>query len=162
MYYNDKEHRRNKKYKEDNLIWDDREYKANEDFEKELFLLKDEDFKKEYEIMEYKIQYIAPVLIQQPKYQEEEYFSREYGDIELYKWLSQIKHQSAAILAEMIYAPRLSSHIESLRPEVKNMKTITIDEYRKVKCIGTTKVNWLKKLKKKYGMNVLRLLYTFS
>jgi hypothetical protein len=162
MQYNDKEHTRNKKYKEDNLIWDNREYKANEDFEKEIFLLKEEDFKKDYEIMEYKIQYIAPVLLQQPKYQEEEYFSRELGDTHLYKWLSQINHHSAAILAEMISAPRLSPHIESLRPEVKNMKTITIDEYRKIKCIGTTKVNWLKQLKKKYGLNLLRFLYTFS
>jgi hypothetical protein len=162
MQYNDKEHHRNKKYKEDNLIWDNREYKANEDFEKEIFLLKEEDFKKEYEIMEYKIQYISPVLIQQPKYQEEEYFSRDFGDTHLYKWLSQIKHDSAAILAEMISAPRLSPHIESLRPQVKNMKTITIDEYRKIKCIGSTKVNWLKQLKKKYGLNLLRFLYAFS
>jgi len=162
MQYNDHDHKRNKKYKEDNLMWDNREYKANEDFEKELFLLKDEDFKKDYEIIEYKIQYISPVFKLQPKYQEEEYFSREYGDIEFYKWLSQIKHHSAAILAEMISAPRLSPHIESLRSEVKNMKTITIDEYRKIKCIGTTKVNWLKQLKKKYGLNLLRFLYTFS
>jgi hypothetical protein len=78
------------------------------------------------------------------KYQEDEYFSREYGDIEFYKWLSQIKHHSAAILAEMISAPRLSPHIESLRPEVKNMKTITIDEYRKIKRAYISKCHSLK------------------
>jgi len=162
MQYNDKVHKRNKTYTEDNITWDNREYKPNEEFEKELFLLKDEDYKQPVEIMEYKIQYISPVLIQNLKYHEDEYFSREYGDIELYKWLSQIKHPSAAILAEMISAPRLSPHIESLRPEVKNMKTISIDEYRKIKCIGTTKVKWLKRLKQKYGLNILRFLYTFS
>ena len=162
MYYYDKEHKRNKKYTEDNRVWDSREYKANEEFEKEIFLLKDEDYKKEYEIIEYKIQYIAPEIKQNHHYEEEEYFSREFGDIELYKWLNKINHVSAAILAEMISAPRLNPKIESLRPDVKTMKTITIDDYRKITCIGTTKVNWLKQLKKKYGLNLLRFLYTFS
>jgi hypothetical protein len=94
-----------------------------------------------------------------PKYEEEEYYSRDYGDVEFYKWLSQQKQSCVAILAEIVSAPKLNANIERLRPEVKHMKTMTIDEYRKIKCIGSTKVEWLKQLKKKYGNHILRFLY---
>jgi len=147
-----------RKFDKEAIVWKNGEYKPNEEFEKEVFSLKNEDFKQIYEIMEYKIQYIAPELKKTTQYQEEEYQTRDYGDIELYQWLQHIDTVSAAIIAEIISAPKLNLAIEKIRPEVKKMKTMSIDEYRKVKCLGTTKVNQIKELKKKYGMNILRLL----
>ena len=154
MYYNDKQH----KYDEEEIVWKNGEYKPNEEFEKEVFSLKNEDFKQIYEIMEYKIQYVAPELKKMTQFQEEEYQNREYGEIDLYQWLQQIDPVSAAIIAEIISAPKLNPVIEKIRPDVKKMNTISIDEYKKVKCLGSTKVNQIKDLKKKYGMNILRLL----
>jgi hypothetical protein len=97
-------------------------------------------------------------LQHKPTYQEDEYYARDYGDVDFYKWLSQQNNECVAILAEIISAPKLNPLIERLRPEVKNMKTMTIEEYRKIKCIGSTKVEWLKQLKKKYGLHILRFL----
>ena len=156
MYYNEKQHKRNKKYKEDKIAWYNKEYKPNSEFEHEILTLKDEDYKKQIEVIEYKIQYIAPVLLQKINYQED--YSRR-GFEELYDWFKSINTVSAAILAEIISAPKLTPSIEKVRPEVKQMKTISIQDYKKIKCLGTTKVNWLKEIKKKYGINVLRLLY---
>jgi hypothetical protein len=153
MYYNEK-----RKFDKEAIVWKNREYKPNEEFEKEGFSLKNEDFKQIYEIMEYKLQYVAPELKKATGYQEEEYVTKEYGEIELYQWLQHIDPVSAAIIAEIISAPKLNPVIEKIRPDVKKMKTISIDEYRKVKCLGSTKVNQIKELKKKYGMNILRLL----
>jgi hypothetical protein len=162
MYYNEKEHPRNKKYTEESIIWNGSEHKTNEDYEKEVFLLKNEDYKQIYDIMEYKIQYISPELKNVKCYQEDEYIAKEYGEIELYKWLQQIDTISAAIIAEIIHAPKLTLAIENKRPDVKHMKTISIDEYKKIKCIGYTKAKHLKQLKTKYGIHLLRLLYRIT
>jgi hypothetical protein len=157
MYYNEKQHNRNKTYKEDKIKWSSKEYKPNSEFENDILTLKDEDYKNNIEVIEYKIQYISPVLVQKTTYQED--YSRR-GFEELYDWFKSINTVSAAILAEIISAPKLNPSIEKVRPQVKQMKTISIQDYKKIKCLGTTRVNWLKDIKKKYGINVLRFLYT--
>jgi len=162
MYYNEKHHLANKLYTVDSIVRRGGEYKPNETYEKELFLLKDEDYNKIYEIMEYKINYVAPEVKYTTRYEEEEYQTREYGEIEIYKWLQQIDTVCAAIIAEIIHAPKLNPAIETVRPDVHNMKTISIDEYTKMKCIGTTKAKHIKQLKTKYGINFLRLLYRLT
>jgi len=142
MYYNDTEHKRKKQYTEDSIQWDTLDFKPQ-------LVLKEEQYNP-YQMIQ---------LRKKPLYQEEEYYSREYGDVEFYKWLTTQNHKSVAILAEIVNAPKLDPFIENIRPQVKNMKTITIEEYRKIKCIGATKTEWLKQLKKKYGINILRFLY---
>ena len=165
MHYSEKEHKLNKTYISNDPIglMQSKEFKSNEDYEAELFKLKDETHTPSVEIIEYKIQYISPEINIRSKYSEEERIPREYGDTEFYHWLLQNINEkdiskSIAILAEIVNSPKLSPKIEKLRANVKNMKTITIDQYRKIKCIGTVKVEWLKQLKKKYGINVLRFL----
>jgi hypothetical protein len=142
MYYNETDHKRKKQYTEDRIKWDDHDFKPAKKSDIEQY--------NPYQMIQ---------LRKKPVYEEEEYYSREYGDIHFYKWLITQNHKCVAILAEIVNAPKLDPFIENLRPQVKNMKTITIDEYRKIKCIGTTKVEWLRQLKKKYGINILRFLY---
>jgi hypothetical protein len=160
MQYNDIVHKQDPKYSEDAIQWCDREIKLTRKFKEDIYnpyqtiqLIQKPNYQEEiynpYQII--KLDY-------KPVYQEEEYESREYGDLGFYQWLRQQNHACVAILAEIVSAPKLHQDIERLRPEVKHMKTITIDEYRKIKCIGSTKVEWLKQLKKKYGINVLRFL----
>ena len=52
----------------------------------------------------------------------------------------------------------MAKTIESFRPNVKDLDTITIDEYIKIKKIGSRKAEWLKQLKKKYGNYILKYL----
>ena len=160
MQYNDIVHNVAPKYTEDAIEWCGQDVRLAREFKEERY--------NPYQIIQFETK---PVYQEErynpyqfikfetkPVYQEEEYYSRDYGDIGFYKWLKEQNHRSVAILAEIVFAPKLSPEIERLRPEVKHMKTITIDEYRKIKCIGSTKVEWLKQLKKKYGINILRFL----
>jgi hypothetical protein len=142
MYYTDRVHQCKKKYTEERIKWKDNEYIPQVELKEEKY--------NPYQIMQIKYK---------PRYEEEEYYTREYGDIPFNTWLLKQNNKCIAILAEIVDAPRLDPVIERLRPQVSQMKTITIDEYRKIKCIGSTKVEWLKQMKKKYGINILRFLY---
>jgi len=142
MHYNDKDHNCKKHYDEETIQWRDKVFLPQ-------IALKEESYNP-YQII--KLEY-------KPTYQEEEYYTKEYGDIEFHEWLRKQKNKCIAILAEIVSAPRLDPAIEILRSHVSQMKTITIDDYRKKKCIGSTKVEWLKQLKKKYGINILRFLH---
>jgi hypothetical protein len=160
MQYNDIVHKNASKYTEDKIQWCDRDIIMAPKFKEETYqpyqMLQLEK-KPVYQEERYN-PYQMIKLEYKPTYQEEEYRPRDYGDIGFYQWLAKQNHKCVAILAEIVSAPRLHPDIERLRPEVKHMKTITIDEYRKIKCIGSTKVEWLKQLKKKYGINILRFL----
>jgi len=147
MYYNEKEYNTTNHYIEDIVKPSNKHFKSNVEFEEELYLLKNETC----DPMEHTIKYIARELM-------DDYENKDYGDIEFYEWLKNQSDKSIAILAEIVNAPKLKPSIELLRPNVKNMETISIKEYKKIKCIGTTHEEWLKKLKKKYGINVLRFL----
>jgi len=160
MQYNDIVHKKASNYTEDTIQWCDREIRIVPKFKEETYRpyqMIQLEKKPVYQEEKYN-PYQMIKLELKPTYQEEEYEPREYGDIGFYNWLSHQNHKCVAILAEIVSAPRLHPEIERLRPEVKYMKTITIDEYRKIKCIGSTKVEWLKQLKKKYGINILRFL----
>ena len=161
MHYNDIEHTIKPKYTDDAIKWCDHNYSSKPEFKEDVYnpyQMIQLEKKTVYQEERYNpYQYIK--LEYKPVYQEEEYYSREYGDVGFNNWLRQQNHHCVAILAEIVSSPRLNPAIERLRPEVKNMKTITIDEYRRIKCIGSVKVEWLKQLKKKYGINILRFLY---
>lgn len=161
MYYNDIDHKRDPLYTEDAIRWCDVGHVlSRKDFKEEIYnpyqMLQLEKKPKYQEEKYSPYQFIQ--LEYKPVYQEEEYYTRDYGDTGFYKWLGQQNHKCVAILAEIVSAPKLNPDIERLRLEVKNMKTISIEEYRKIKCIGSTKVEWLKQLKKKYGNIILRFL----
>ena len=165
MYYTEKEHNIDNLYSYDILKRQNQLFKSNIAYESELFKLMDEiyipkDTLNKYEILDHTITYIGPTFkIPDLKLHiKDEYINKDYGDTELYEWLKLQQDTCIAILAEIVNAPKLSLKIEKIRPEVKHMDTITIDEYRKIKCIGSKKVEWLKQLKKKYGINILRFL----
>jgi hypothetical protein len=52
----------------------------------------------------------------------------------------------------------MAKPIEEFRQKVKGLDTITIDEYVKIKKLGAKKTAWLKQLKKKYGIYILKFL----
>ena len=130
------------KYKKEQILFKNTSYKSNEEFEKEFI------FNTQNPIVEYK----------RPEYTEEKINKKEYGDIDFYNWLHKQKDPYLAVFAELVNAPKMAKTIESFRPNVKDLDTITIDEYIKIKKIGSRKAEWLKQLKKKYGNYILKYL----
>jgi hypothetical protein len=136
-------------YKKEHIVFKSVPYKSNEEFEKELFQLKNDNHIINPVLYEYKNIRSDTLLQLKPKYTEELFNKKEYGDIDFYNWLRKQKDPSLAVLAEIVHAPKLTKTIEAFRPTVKSLDTITIDEYIKIKKIGVKKAEWLKQLKKK-------------
>jgi hypothetical protein len=91
-------------------------------------------------------------------YKEDFFDKKEYGELDFYNWLKKQKDTTIAVLAEIVNAPKLNKSIEEFRPKVKELDTITIADYIKIKKLGSRKAEWLKQLKSKYGINILRFL----
>jgi len=145
-------------YKKEQIKFKGATYKSNEDFEKQLFHLKNEKHINNPLLSEYTPLYIEPLYQIKHVYKEESFDKREYGEIDFYNWLKKQKGNSIAILAEIVNAPKLNKSIDDFRPKVKDLDTITIAEYIKIKKLGSRKAEWLKQLKSKYGINILRFL----
>jgi hypothetical protein len=55
-----------------------------------------------------------------------------YGDIEFYKWLYMQNDPKLAVFAELVHAPKLNDSIEKMRAKVKDLDTISIDNFKKL------------------------------
>jgi len=148
----------NQIYKKEQIRFKGTSYKSNEDFEKELFYLKNEKHMNNPLLSEYTPRYIEPLYQIKNIYKEELFDKKEYGEIDFYNWLKKQKGPFIAVLAEIVNAPKLNKSVEEFRPGVKDLDTITIAEYIKLKKLGSRKAEWLKQLKSKYGINILRFL----
>ena len=145
-------------YKKEQIIFKSAPYKSNEEFEKELFILNNDTHIVNPILDEYKNKKFEPLLQIKTTYTEEAFNKKEYGDIDFYNWLYKQKNPFLAVFAELVNAPKLTKSIEKFRPKVKDLDTITIDEYIKIKRLGSRKAEWLKQLKKKYGNYILKYL----
>ena len=145
-------------YKKEQITFKGATYKSNEDFEKQLFHLKNEKHINNPLLSEYTPFYNEPVYRIKHIYKEESFDKKEYGELDFYNWLKTQKGPFIAILAEIVNAPKLNKSIDDFRPKVKDLDTITIAEYIKIKKLGSRKAEWLKQLKSKYGINILRFL----
>jgi hypothetical protein len=147
-----------KSYKKEQIKFKNDSYKSNEDFEKELFSLKNEKYINNQFLSEYRPLYIEPLYKIKHLYKEDFFDKKEYGELDFYNWLKKQKDTTIAVLAEIVNAPKLNKSIEEFRPKVKELDTITIADYIKIKKLGSRKAEWLKQLKSKYGINILRFL----
>ena len=145
-------------YKKEQIIFKSAPYKSNEEFEKELFILNNDTHIVNPILDEYENKRFEPLLQIKTTYTEEAFNKKEYGDIDFYNWLYKQKNPFLAVFAELVNAPKLTKSIEKFRPKVKDLDTITIDEYIKIKRLGSRKAEWLKQLKKKYGNYILKYL----
>ncbi len=84
---------------------------------------------------------------------------KERGDNLLNNWIIRQKDPIIIFLSEFIPGTKISKEIEKFRPIIKTTPTISIEEYRKKKKLGEEGVNYLKKLKDKYGIIVLKVLW---
>jgi len=92
-------------------------------------------------------------------FQNEIFNFRENGDYLLNKWIIKQKDPIIIFLSEFIGGTKISKEIEKFRPIIKTTPTISIEEYRKKKKIGQEGVEYLKRLRDKYGVIVLKVLW---
>lgn len=84
----------------------------------------------------------------------------QWADYEFVNWANSMPETMLmAVMAELKHAPKMKPEIESLRQKVKEVPFCSIEEYRKKKRLGERSVDFLKKMKLKYGKTLLRLLY---
>ena len=97
--------------------------------------------------------------LKQKKYTNDFFHFKEKGDILLNNWIINQKEPIIIFLSEFIPGTKISSQLEKFRPIIKNTPLISIEEYRKKKKIGEEGVKYLKRLRDKYGIIVLKVLW---
>ena len=160
MYYSDNKYNPNKVFKTDEYKLKSDVYIIPPNLKNEQLLLKNEQHIVKQNVKDMLLKYNAPLFVQ-PKsvyYTEDSYNTIQYGDMEFYNWLKTQSDPSIAILAEIVHSPKLNTTIEKVREKINTIDTISIDEYKKIKCLGSRQVQWLKELKKKYGNHILKFL----
>jgi len=119
----------------------DKIYVPKKKLEKETFLLMNKDMKKKYHF-------------------ENDFFHiKENGDHLLNTWIKKQTEPIIIFLSEFIPGTKIPKEIEKFRPIIKTTPTISIEAYRKQKKIGEEGVEYLKRLRDKYGVIVLKVLW---
>jgi hypothetical protein len=125
---------------------EDKEHNPQKQIQKDMIVYKNQDMKKN--------------KISEGKDMNDFFHIREKGDNLLNKWIIQQKEPIIIFLSEFIPGTKVSKEIEQFRPIIKTTPTISIEEYRKKKKIGEEGVEYLKRLKEKYGIIVLKVLWS--
>jgi hypothetical protein len=143
----------------DKFILREKDYKQL----KKMKLEKEERKEKEYEHKDkYEkdiVQYNTQDMKIKHRFQSDFFRIKENGDIQLNKWIIQQKDPIIIFLSEFIQGTKISKEMEKFRPIIKTTPTISVEEYRKKKKIGTEGQEYLKRLKDKYGIIVLKVLW---
>ena len=92
-------------------------------------------------------------------FQNDFFHFREKGDKILNDWIIKQKDPIIVFLSDFIPGTKISKELEKFRPIIKTTPTISIEEYRKIKKIGEEGVEYLKRLRDKYGVIVLKALW---
>jgi len=92
-------------------------------------------------------------------FQNDFFHLREKGDKLLNQWIIKQKDPIIIFLSDFIPGTKISKEIEKFRPIIKTTPTISIEQYRKIKKIGEEGVDYLKRLRDKYGVIVLKVLW---
>ena len=160
MYYSDNKYRSNKIYKQDGFKLNNDIYHIQTNLKNEKILLTNEKHLVNKKLKDILFVYNSPIYNVPIKHinNDVRYNTVQYGDMEFYNWLKTQTDPSIAILAEIVHSPKLNVTIEQIRQNINDIDTISIEEYRKIKCLGSRQVKWLKELKNKYGNHILKFL----
>ncbi len=93
------------------------------------------------------------------RFQSDFFNIKENGDILLNKWIIKQTDPIIIFLSEFIPETKISKDMEKFRPIIQTTPTISIEIYRKQKKIGDEGVEYLKRLRDKYGIIVLKALW---
>ena len=145
----------------DNFILAENDYKKNiiKNLKLETQERNEKTYKKDKKYEKEMVVYKEKIADTHKRFQNDLFHIRENGDIKLNKWIITQKDPIIIFLSEFIQGTKVSKEMEKFRPIIKTTPTISIDEYRKKKKIGTVGLEYLKRLKDKYGIIVLKVLW---
>jgi hypothetical protein len=145
----------------DNFILAEKDYKKNiiKNLKLETQERNEKIYKKDKKYEKEMVVYKEKIADTQKRFQNDLFHIRENGDIQLNKWIITQKDPIIIFLSEFIQGTKVSKEMEKFRPIIKTTPTISVDEYRKKKKIGTVGLEYLKRLKDKYGIIVLKVLW---
>lgn len=143
----------------DNFILAEKNYKNIKNLKLETQERNEAIYKKKKKYEKEMVVYEEKMVPHLHKFQNDLFDIRENGDIKLNKWIITQKDPIIIFLSEFIQGTKVSKEMEKFRPIIKNTPTISVDEYRKKKKIGTVGLEYLKRLKDKYGIIVLKVLW---
>jgi hypothetical protein len=151
---------RQKIYDYDNIERTDKQYKKKERYETDKIERPNLRFSPKKHVDTEKLEYCEKI------YRRDHKFELDIFQLEDYEFLNWANSQKAtmviAVMAEMKKSSKMKHDIEVLRSQVKNIPLISIEEYRKKKCLGDRAVSFIRQMKHKYGNHVLRILYLTS
>lgn len=143
----------------DKFIFKEQNYKKNLKLEKEKHEQQEKIYKPKGIDKIDRFQFSDKDIKNKFHYENDFFYIRDKGDNLLNKWIIHQKDPIIIFLSEFIPETKISKEIEKFRPIIKTTPTISIEEYRKKKKLGEEGVSYLKKLKDKYGIIVLKVLW---
>lgn len=143
----------------DKFILREKDYKQLKNLKLEKEERKDKEYAEKDKYEKEVIQYNTRDMKINNRFQSDFFHIRENGDIQLNKWIIQQKDPIIIFLSDFIQGTKISKDMERFRPIIKTTPTISVEEYRKKKKIGTEGLEYLKRLKDKYGIIVLKVLW---
>jgi hypothetical protein len=136
------------------------DYVALPNYESDKINYKDKKLDTTKKFLENRLKYCEKVFKQNHSFELDMF---QLTDYEFVNWAnSQTETHVIAVMAEMKKSPKLKPEIEALRKDVSRIPLFSIDEYRKLKRLGVRNVDFLHKMKEKYGNYVLKILYLTS
>ena len=157
----------------------DKNYKQYKIFEDEPIVLRDRmiNIKPNLDLVETKIQLLNDEYKSKPKKLDKSkpikeleinLFNKKFhmdkivfkeSDEKLNKWIIKQTDPLILFISELYPGIKINKDIEKMRPLVQTSPTISIEVYRKERKIGEEGVEYLKKLKDKYGNIILKVLW---
>jgi hypothetical protein len=148
------------KYDHDHIERIDKQYKKQAKYETEKIVRPNLRFSPKKHVDTEKLEYCEKA------YRRNHKFELDMFQLEDYEFLNWANSQKAtmviAVMAEMKKSSKMRPDIEALRKSVKEVPLLSIEEYRKKKCLGDRAVSFIRQMKHTYGNHVLRILYLTS
>jgi hypothetical protein len=146
----------------DKFILPENNYKINLKMEKEERKVKERERKDKIynpKVDQKSFEFKEKHLKNMYTFQNDFFHLREKGDQLLNNWIIKQKDPIIVFLSDFIPGTKISKELKIFKPIIKTTPTISIEEYRKKKKIGEEGVEYLKRLRDKYGVIVLKVLW---
>ena len=143
----------------DKFILDEKNYKKKIKLEKEKTERNDKIYIPKENKVKDSLVFLNKDMKKKYRYENDFFHIKENGDHLLNTWIRTQKEPIIIFLSEFIPGTKIPREIEKFRPIIKTTPTISIEAYRKQKKIGEEGVEYLKRLRDKYGVIVLKVLW---
>jgi len=143
----------------DKFILDEKNYKKKIKLENEKRETTDKTYLTKQNKIKESLVFLNKDMKKKYHFENDFFHIKENGDHLLNTWIRTQNEPIIIFLSEFIPGTKIPKEIEKFRPIIKTTPTISIEAYRKQKKIGDEGVEYLKRLRDKYGVIVLKVLW---